>query len=128
MFFEDGQCRLAPREDGLAEFYDLPVPRRERPLGGEPVPDASQELVALRHGLGVLDGGPGVGRAKRGEQGVEELPPVRRSALHDPYVVREEGHYAGPRAAGGVVGQGGYGRAVDGYALLLPWGVADGRA
>ena len=51
MFFEDGQSCLAPGEDGFSEFDDLSVPRRERPLGGEPVPDASQELVALLDSL-----------------------------------------------------------------------------
>src|SRR5829696_1017540 len=101
---EDRQRRLAPREDGFSEVNDLPVPRRERPLGRVPVPDAPQELIALRHGLGVLAGGAGVGGAQRGEQGVQKLPAVGGRAFHYPYVVREERDDAGPRAAGGVIG------------------------
>src|SRR5215213_1197081 len=60
MFLEDWQSRLAPGEDGFSEFDDLSVPRRERPLGGVPVPNTSQELVALLDRPGVLDGGAGV--------------------------------------------------------------------
>src|SRR5918998_1278863 len=124
MFLEDGQSRLAPGEDGFSEFYDLPVPRGQRPLGGEPVPDASQELVALLDGPGVLDRGAGVGRPQRGEQAVKELPAVRGRAFHDPYVVGEERYDAGPRAAGGVVGEGRGGDPVDRDALLLSRGRA----
>src|SRR5919112_1774737 len=101
MFLEDGQSLLPPGEDGFSELYDLPVPRGERPLGGEPVPYASEELVALLDGLGVLGRGAGVRRTQRGEQHVEKLPAVRRRSLDDPYVV--------------------------GDALLLPRGVADGH-
>src|SRR5215204_2281766 len=128
MFLEDRQSRLAPREDGFPELYDLLVPRRERPLGGEPVPDASEELVALLDGLGVLEGGAGVGGTQRGEQGVQKLPAVRGRALYDPYVVREESDDAGPRAAGSVVGEGRGRDPVDCYAFLLPGSVADGHA
>src|SRR5215210_9597749 len=126
MFLEDGQSRLAPGEDGFSEFYDLPVPRRQRPLGGESVPDAAQELVARLDGPGVLECGAGVSGAQRGEQAVQELPAVRGRALHDPYVVREERYDAGPRAAGGVVGEGRGRDPVDRDALLLSRGVADG--
>src|SRR5918994_4667115 len=127
MFLEDRQSLLPPGEDGFSEFYDLPIPRGERPLGGEPVPYASEELVALLDGLGVLGRGAGVGRTQRGEQYVEELPAVRRRALDDPYVVGEERDDAGPGAAGGEVGEGRGGDPVDGDALLLPRGVADGH-
>src|SRR5215211_2734768 len=128
MFLEDGQSRLAAGEDGFSEFYDLLVPRRERPPGGVSVPYASQELVALLDGLGVLDGGAGVGGTQRGEQDVQKLPAVRGRALHDPYVVGEERDDADPRAAGGVVGERRGRDPVDGDALFLPWGVADGHA
>src|SRR5215212_5050663 len=128
MFLEDGQSCLTPGEDGFSEFYDLPVPRRERPLGGEPVPYASQELVALLDGLGVLDRGAGVSRTQRGEQHVRKLPAVRGRALHYPYVVGEARDAAGPRAAGGVVGERRGRDPVDGDALFLPGGVADGHA
>ena len=128
MFFEDGQGRLAAGEDGFSEFDDLPVPRRERPLGGEPVPDAPQELVALLDRLGVLEGGARVSGAKGGEQGVQILPAVCGRAFHYPYVLREERDDAGPRAAGGEVGEGRGRYPVDGDALLLPWGIADGHA
>src|SRR5215203_6472554 len=128
MFLEGWQGRLASGEDGFSEFDDLSVPRRERPLGGETVPDASQELVALLDGLGVLDGGAGVGGTQRGEQDVQKLPAVRGRALDDPYVVGEERDDADPRAAGGEVGEGRGGYPVDGDALSLSRGVADGHA
>src|SRR5215212_2370690 len=128
MFLEDGQSRVAAGEDGFSEFYDLLVPRRKRPPGGVSVPYASEELVALLDGLGVRGRGAGVSGTQRGEQDVQELPAVRGGALHDPYVVGEERDGAGPRAAGGVVGER-WGRdPVDGDALLLPRGVADGHA
>src|SRR5215210_4215776 len=127
MVLEDGQSRLAPGEDGFSELYDLLVPRGERPLGGEPVPYASEELVALLDGLGVLGRGAGVGRTQRGEQHVEKLPAIRRRALHDPYVVGEERDNAGPGGAGGEVRERRGGDAVYGDALLLPRGVADGH-
>src|SRR5918997_578893 len=114
-------------EDRLPELDDLAVPSGERPLGGEPVPDAPEELVALLDGLGVLDRGPGVGRAEGGEQAVEELPPVGGGSFHDPDVVREEGHGPYPRAAGGVVGEGRWRGIVYGEALFLTRGVADGH-
>src|SRR5215211_6962292 len=119
MFLEDGQSRLAPGEDGFSEFDDLPVPRRERPLGGEPVPDASQELVALLDRPSVLEGGAGVSGTQRGEQGIEKLSAVCRRTLDDPNVVGEERDDAGPRAAGGEVGEGRGGYPVDGDAFLL---------
>src|SRR5215212_7443942 len=128
MFLEDGQSRLASGEHGFSEFYDLLVPRRERPLGGEPVPDAPQELVALLDGLGVLGRGAGVSRTQRGEQDVQKIPAVRGRALHDPDVVGEERDYAGPGAAGGEVGEGRGWNPFHGDALLLPWGVSDGHA
>src|SRR5215212_5282110 len=105
MLLEDRQSLLPPGEDGFSELYDLPVPRGEGFLGGEPVPDASEELVALLDGLGVLGRGAGVRRAQRGEQYVEKLPAVRRRSLDDPYVVGEERNDAGPGAAGGEVGE-----------------------
>src|SRR5919107_1180272 len=127
MFLEDRESSLPSGEDGLSELYDLPVPRGERPLGGEPVPYASEELVALLDGLGVLGRGAGVRRTQRGEQHVEKLPAVRRRSLDDPYVVGEERDDAGPGGAGGEVGEGRGGDPVDGDALLLPRGVADGH-
>src|ERR671921_400012 len=127
MFLEDWQSRLAPGEDGFSEFDDLPVPRRERPLGGVTVPDASQELVALLDRPGVLHRGTGVSGAKRGEQGVQKLPAVCWRALDDPYVFGEERDHAGPCAAGGEVGEGRGRYPVDGDALLLPRGVTDGH-
>src|SRR5215212_668079 len=128
MFLEDRQGRLAAGEDYFSEFYDLLVPRRERPLGGEPVPYASEELVALLDGLGVLECGAGVSGTQRGEEDIQELPTVRGGSLHDPYVVGEERDDAGPRAAGGVVGEGRGWDPVDGDALFLPRGVADGHS
>src|SRR5215213_6761055 len=128
MFLEDWQGRLASGEDGFSEFDDLSVPRRERPLGGESVPDASQELVALLDRPGVLHSGAGVSGTERGEQGVQKLPAVCGGALDDPYVVGEERDDAGPRSAGGEVGEGRGGYPVDGDALFLSRGVADGHA
>src|SRR5919112_1543571 len=127
MFLEDRQSLLASGKDGFSELYDLPVPRGERPLGGEPVPYASEELVALLDGLGVLSRGAGVRRTQRGEQYVEKLPAVRRRSLDYLYVVVEERDDAGPGAAGGEVGEGRGWDPVDGDALLLPRGVADGH-
>jgi hypothetical protein len=51
----------------------------------------------------AFGGGPGVGRAQRGEQAVEELPPIRGSPFDDADVVREEGNRPYTRATGGVV-------------------------
>src|ERR671917_1315279 len=115
------------REDRLPELDDLAVPSGERPLGGEPVPDAPEELVALLDGLGVLDRDPGVGGAEGGEQAVEELPPVGGGSFYDPDVVGEEGNAPHSRAAGCVVGEGGRGGAVHARALFLAGGVADGH-
>src|SRR3712207_6444983 len=127
MFLEDRQGRLASGEDGFSELDDLPVPGRERPLGGEPVPDTPQELVTLLDRPGVLDGGAGVGGTQRGEQGVQELSAVRWRALDDPYVVGEERDDPGPGAAGGEVGEGRGRYPIDGDALLLSRGVPDGH-
>src|ERR671910_1787062 len=128
MLLEDRQGRLTSREDGSSELDDLPVPRRERPLGGVTVPDASQELVALLDRPGVFHRGAGVSGTKRGEQGVQKLSAVCWRALDDPYIFGEERDDACPGAAGGEVGEGRGGYPVDGDALLLPRGVADGHA
>src|SRR5918998_2241014 len=111
----------------LPELDHLPVPSPQRPLGGEPVPDPPQELVALLHGLGVLGDRSGVGRTQRGEQAIQELPAVGRGALGDPDVVREERNGPPPGPACRVVGERRRRCPVNGQALLLSRGVADGH-